>query len=136
MDKRLWEMGLNSPELQKILADSMKEDTGETPGYKMPLGNIREYIFSDKIKEDARERAVQQIHDIDKLSFKAISTAFAELQVALTLKEVKGEPLTPLEKTLKDIDLTAFVLLGIRRWLALVTHEPATGQPVEGSREE
>lgn len=133
IDKRLWLLGADNPELQKVIVETLKKDSG---GYKMPLGNIREYIFEKDISEKTRERTVKQIKDIDNLSFRAVSQAFTELKLALVLKDIQGETLTPLEKTFKDIDITALVLLGFRHWLALVTHDPAPEEPVEGSKEE
>lgn len=135
IDSRLWELGANNPELQRILAGNLKEDAG---GYTLPKGNIREYIFSDsRIKDETREAIIQQIHDIDKLPVSAIATAFEELRAALIVKEVtSGEPLKGLEKTFKDMDITALILFGVRRWLTMVSHEPKPEQPVEGSAEE
>ena len=139
IDRRLWELGADTPELQKIIAGKINR---ESEGYKMPLGNIREYLYGLDISEERREHIAQNIHDIDALSVKAVTIAFEELRAALIVKEVQGEELTPVEKTYKDIDLTAFILFGIRRWYDLVNKPGLVktvpidsltpGEPVEG----
>lgn len=133
IDARLWKIAIDAPELQEALIKAGNDSAG---GYKLPLGNIREYIFSADIPEERREKTVQQIHDLDGWTLKEITKAFDELRVALTVKEAKGEELTPLEKTYKDADLTAFVLLGLRRWANMVSHEAKPVNPIEGSAEE
>ena len=114
----LWEIAENSPALQKAFIDSF---TSNKADYCIPTGNICIDVFKPG-NEEQREKLLPIIEKAQTLTIKELSNILGELSIALTIKDIKGEPLTDQEKTLKDIDITALATWAVVKWLTNIDH--------------
>ena len=113
-NKTLWEMAIDSPDLQQALIKSMSTDSG---GYSIPTGDITVSAFAGE-DSPQREKLIQAVKKASELRVKDLARILGELRVALTLEEVQGRELDNPEKTLRDIDITALATWALVKWLA------------------
>ncbi len=121
-NKRLWEMAIDSPDLQQAIKKSMST---ENKGYTIPtrrysevleeVGDIHSY-YLDMAKDEAqKEKLAQIIKSIDSMTIGELATQLNYVRVAMLVKEVENEKeLTEVEKTLRDIDITLLALTVMR----------------------
>ena len=116
--KELWERAVDSPYLREALMKS-------SGGYSIPTGNITEEVFDPDYftnfpREEDRQTIAQIIKNAMGLKVSELSDMLTELRSALISKEVKGETLNPMEKTLRDLDankLAFFILILHQKYL-------------------
>jgi len=113
-NKMLWEMAVDSPDLQQALRKSMSTEGG---GYSIPTGDITVSVFAGE-DSPRREKMVQAIQKARELRVKDLAHILGELRVALTLEEVQGRELDKAEETLRDIDINALATWALVKWLA------------------
>ena len=113
-NKTLWEMAVDSPDLQQALIKSMNTDSG---GYSIPTGDITVSAFAGE-DSPQREKLIQAVKKASELRVKDLARILGELRVALTIEEVQGRELDNPEKTLRGIDITALATWALVKWLA------------------
>ena len=115
-NKMLWELGLNNPEAREAIARTINSPTEYSiptreyaleEGDLIPTGYDIHYKVSGIKDAEQRERAVARIKQADATTVKELAIRLNVLSTAYTLKEAEGEELTPQERTLKDLDITA-----------------------------
>ena len=111
-DSLLWELGSNSPEMQKAIARTIaKEESYAIPVRRVSkatgeLETLTTTIFEVEDPE-VRERAVADLKQALALTVKDLAKRLNILHIAYKVKEAQGEELTPQERTLRDLDITA-----------------------------
>ena len=121
LSKALWELGSDHPELQGAIAQTINSEKG----YSIPtrrysevldeVGDIHEYYLDIAQDEEHREKLAQLIKKIDSMTVGELSTQLNYVRVAMLVKEVEeGGELTPVEKTLRDIDITMLAITAIK----------------------
>lgn len=114
--KTLWELGTNNPEVRKAIARTINNPTEYSiptreyaleEGDLIPTGYDIHYKASQIENPEQRERAVARIKQADEATVKELALRLNVLSIAYTLKEADGKELTPQERTLKDLDITA-----------------------------
>lgn len=113
-NRQLLELASTSPDLQEALKKSF---TAGSCGYTIPTGDICVDVFELSEKAQGRDFIVQAIKKAQSLTVAELAQMLGELRVALNVKMVEGEALLPLEKTLKDIDITAIATWALVSWL-------------------
>lgn len=101
-NKKLFQMAIDSPDLQQAIINGM------SGGYSIPTGDITLINRSEKL--------TQAIQTAGELKVKDLARMLGELRVALTLEEVQGRTLTKQEKTLRDIDINALATWALVKW--------------------
>lgn len=126
-NKALWELGVDNPELQKAILKSIEGEDPKSGGYSIPTKNFIIEHPADRLptgqdihitafnKEDPdqKQRYIEEIKKIDQCAIKEVAQHLAKWTAYLTLKEAEGQELTPIERTLKDIDITALALVAV-----------------------
>lgn len=108
----LWELGSGSPEMQKAIARTIaKEESYAIPVRQKSkatgeLEDLTTTIFEVEDPE-VKERAVADLKQAQALTVKDLAIRLNILHTAYKAKEARGETLTPQERTLRDIDITA-----------------------------
>lgn len=113
-NRQLLELASTSPDIQEALKKSFST---EGWGYSIPTGDICLDVFELSEKAQGRDIIVQAIKKAQSLTVQELSQRLAELRVALNVKMAEGETLAPLEKTLRDIDITALATWALVAWL-------------------
>lgn len=117
----LWELGEDSPEVRKAIAQAINNEAG----YNIPtrrysevldeVGDIHEYYLDIAQTEEHREALAQLIKKVDNLTIGELARQLNYVRVAMLVKEVEeGKELTPVEKTLRDIDITMLALTALK----------------------
>lgn len=119
-NKALWELGLDNPDVREAIAKTINGPAHYSiPTRKLSTltGELEDitltvYEIEDK---DQREREIAKVERAFNIPVKELVLRLNILHTAYTLKEVQGEELTPQERTLKDLDITAlaYTLLGM-----------------------
>ena len=115
--RELLDLALTNPDLQEAIARSITSpDVYSIPTRTWTLEDARDKIPTGQtihtravLIEDAeeRERAIDRVKRADNATVKDLAKRLNILSIAYTLKEAQGEELTPQEKTLRDLDITA-----------------------------
>lgn len=115
--RELLDLALTNPDLQEAIARSITSpDVYSIPTRTWTLEDARDKIPTGQtihtravLIEDAeeRERAIDRVKRADNATVKDLALRLNILSIAYTLKEAQGEELTPQEKTLRDLDITA-----------------------------
>ena len=115
--RELLDLALTNPDLQEAIARSITSpDVYSIPTRTWTLEDARDKIPTGQtihtravLIEDAeeRERAIDRVKRADNATVKDLAQRLNILSIAYTLKEAQGEELTPQEKTLRDLDITA-----------------------------
>lgn len=123
--KALWELGQDNPDLQEAIAKSItgekekgysiptKQFVYEHPADQLPTGqDIHTTVFT---MEDPKQReyTIEDIKKIDQYTIKEVAQHLARWTSYLTLQEAEGRDLSPIERTLKDIDITSLAILAV-----------------------
>lgn len=125
-NQALWKIASTSPDLQEAIRKSMSKPSKEDQ-YFLPRGDFRDAIFNHMKDDEQREKWLALTKKAyEELTLKHIAHMQDELRVALTIKEVKGEELHPIEKTLKDVNLLTLSILLLVEWQKHITHEDTT----------
>jgi len=136
--KALFANAVEDPSLQQAIMNLMGKSGTEKKGYTIPtrlkskytdeVEDIHTYYLDmqDMIDdEDKKEQLVQVIKTADSMTVENLARRLNCLWVALTAKEAKGEELTDLEKTIRDLDISALTLIILSMYLKYFapTHE-------------
>lgn len=118
--QELWKLGADNPKLQEVIARSI---TGDTEGYSIPtrklskstdeLETIHITIYEDIQDPAIREKATALIKKADSARVGDIEKILGLLRIDLIAKQARGEKLTRVEETLKDIDLSSLVFTAL-----------------------
>lgn len=117
--KSLWELGENSPELQKAIAKSLT--SGEyysipTRQYCEATGEVEDIhtlALVDAKTESQREAVVTNLKKIDNMTIKELAEVLSYVRVAYLVKEAEGKKVEEPEKTLRDIDITLLAFYAV-----------------------
>ena len=120
-DAILWELGKDSPEAREAIIKTLSPSSSEEhKGYYIPT---RRYLaLTDSVEDihlgytvledpEQRERLAHAIKKVDSMTVGQLAKRLGELRAYLIAKEVTGEELTPLEETLRDIDISYLALI-------------------------
>lgn len=120
-DSLVWELGKDSPEARDAIIKSLSPAQEEEPaGYYIPT---RRYLpLTDSVEDihlgytviedpEQRERLAQAIKKVDSMTVGQLAKRLGELRAYLIAKEVTGGEVTPLDKTLRDIDISYLALI-------------------------
>ncbi|MBR4550540.1 MAG: hypothetical protein IKM82_02400 [Oscillospiraceae bacterium] len=86
----------------------------------IPVGDIHEEIFRQC--EPPSERVIANIKKADSLMVWQLDKILSELRPCLTIKEVQGETLGPIEQTLQKIDISGLAVIAVSTWARMVKH--------------
>lgn len=92
----------------------------------IPVGDIHEEIFRQG--EPPSERVIANIKKADSLTVGQLGKILSELRPCLTIKEVQGETLEPIEETLQKIDISGLAVMAVCKWARMVEHAETPGQ--------
>ncbi len=92
----------------------------------IPVGDIHEEIFRQG--EPPSKRVIANIKKADSLTVGQLDKILSELRPCLTIKEVQGGTLAPIEQTLQKIDISGFAVIAISTWARMVEHAETPGQ--------
>ena len=137
--QELWKLGADNPSLQEQIARSI---TRGTEGYSIPtrklskstdeLEAIHITIYED-IKDPAiLEKATAIIKKADSMTVGDLERLLSVLRIHLIAKQARGEKLTRVEETLKDIDVTALAFTA----MVACSKIPKTFESPEAFKEE
>ena len=116
----LWELGEDSPEARRAIAQAVNAEAGysiPTRRYSEVLeetGDIHYYYLDIAQNEEHRDALAKAIKKVDSITVGELARQLNNVRVAMLVKEVEeGKELTPVEKTLRDIDVTMLALTAI-----------------------
>ncbi len=112
-DKEVWKLGVDHPENREAIARTLTSLASE---YTIPVrklstltGELEPITMTVYEIEDptARERAISDVKTAQSMTVRDLATRLGVLHIYYRMKEANGEELTPTEKTLRDLDITA-----------------------------
>ena len=124
-NRELLDLALTSPELQEAIAKTITSPVEysiptrtwelEDARDRLPTGQTIHRAVVGIEDAEQRERAIEKVKQADSATVRDLAIRLNILSIAYTLKEAEGKTLTPQEKTLKDLDITAlaYTLLNI-----------------------
>ena len=123
--KMLWEMAVDSPALQEALIKSMSKDIGrysiptrhweiEHPDDRLPTGHTIHWAVTQMEDDTQMEKVAKAIKETESITIGQLSRIATWASIAIMAKEAEGAELSPEERTLKDIDITALALFLLR----------------------
>lgn len=113
---QLWEAGNNDPNAREAIAQIIADSSEKVGGYSIPTrkksditGELEDLTINVMNIEDPEKRkiAIASLKQIRELTVRDLSIVLNILHSVLSVKEAKGETLTPEERTLKDLDINA-----------------------------
>jgi hypothetical protein len=127
-NRQIWELAKTSPDLQEALLNGKLKGKEREP-YWLPKTDLRDAVFN--LDEEARDKWLQVMKKAyNEMTLKQIALMQGELKPALEIAEIKGEELSEIEKTLKDVNIFTLAILLLIEWQKHITHadKPAEQQ--------
>ena len=124
--KALWELGVDNPDAQRAIADSITGNSKEETftGYSIPTrqyceatGEVEDIHTTALIgvdDEEKREQIVKNIKKIDSMTIGELARTLNYVRVAYLVKEAEGKEVQPPEQTLRDIDITLLAFYAVK----------------------
>ena len=121
INRKLWSMAVDSPELQQAIIRSMSTGSG-SGGYKIPTrqycettGEVEDIHFNLLDMEDPaqKEELIKAIQKVDRMTVGQLAKILSYTSTALRVKEAEGMKLSEPERTLRDIDITYLALAAV-----------------------
>lgn len=117
-DKLLWESAIESQSLRDALVktEARKQGRFQIPTLRVSAltgeaEDIHTTIFEFEAPEDVKERLIKEIQTVDNLTVKSITKLLNATRISILLKELKGEPLSEVDNTLKNLDFSLLCLI-------------------------
>lgn len=123
IDASFWELAGDFPELREALIKAGSEGLYsipvrkweiEHPADKLPTGHTISWELLKMEDPDKREKAIQNIRKIENMTVGQLATLANYASTEYEIREASGQELSPVEQTIKDIDITLLAYYIVR----------------------
>lgn len=123
-NKKLWQIAVNNPSLQEAIIKIRSKDSR---GYLLLTRGFEKILQEDaKTEEDLLFHAEMK-KLAENLTVKDLAEITSQVQELIAYREeVKGEKISRLEKTVKDIDITSMAIYILSYWGSVYFSEDGT----------